>query len=134
MSYQSGYGGHIKVGAATVAETQDWSGDIKTAMIDVTTQKGADEGFDRYAPGTTGGTASVNALWDMSDTAGQKALQTAALGRLLVDNVQLMVNDTMGYSGKAYVSGLQIKSSTKDVAKVTFNIQFTGTIGVVGMA
>jgi predicted secreted protein len=122
----SGYGGKVRVGAATVSEIGNWQLDIDAEMLDKTNFQS--NGWKEFIAGLKEWTGSFEGTWNVAgDATGQKALQDALLGGTTV-SLELFVNATNKYSGQAFVSGQSVETPTDDLVSVSFDIQGTGQL------
>lgn len=124
MATYVGYGGSVKVGTSTVAEISEWSLDI-----DADTQETATFGsqWKTYVITTKSWSGSIKGRWDMTDTAGQKALQDALLGGTTV-TLNLYIDNAKRYTGTAIITKISPSVTADGVAEVTFNFQGSGAL------
>lgn len=121
MTAIAGYGGSLKIGSNSMAEIGDWSLSIDAAMLDVTKLGDA---WKDMIPGLKSWSGKGTGRWDMTDTNGQVAVQTALLGGTTV-TINLYTNGTHFYGGTAYVKQISIKDAVN--AAVDFDFSFEGT-------
>lgn len=121
----AGKSGKLSIGGTTpikVVGIKNWSLDLSLDTLD-TTALGDD--WKNYITGLKEWSASSDGDYNVHlDTTGQEALQTAYLEGKTID-LQLFVNDTNCYKGKAFISSLTIEDPVDDV--VSISIEFTGT-------
>lgn len=121
----AGKNGKVVVGAASTTKVvgiKNWSLELSLETLE-TTALGDD--WKNYITGLKEWTASSEGDYEVpTDTAGQKALQTAYLNGSTVV-VKLYVDGSNYYTGEAYISSLSIEDPVDDV--VSISIEFTGT-------
>ena len=124
MAVNIGHQGKVVVGDATVAELDQWSLDVDVKMLE-TTRFG--DTWESKVPGLKSWSGKASGRWDMSDVAGQKALQDALIGG---NNVvlKLYVNPTNYYEGTAFIKAISIKASAGDLVEVEFSFEGTGAL------
>lgn len=125
MAKFAGRGGSLRVGTTTVAEIKSWSLEISADNIDVTNFGSA--GWKEYVQGLKEWSGSAEANWDMTDTAGQKALQDALLGGTTA-TLNLHIDSTRRYSGTVLIKSVSVEVAADDIAKVTFEFDGTGQL------
>jgi len=126
MAVNIGYNGKVMVGAATVAEIDQWSVDADAKLLD-TTKFG--DTWESKTPGLKSWSGKASGRWDMSDTTGQKALQDALLGGTSV-TLKLYTNDTNYYSGTALVKAIGTKAAAGGLVDVDFSFEGTGALSM----
>lgn len=125
MSRFAGKAGKVMVGTTQVAEITSWSLDIGADAIDVTNF--GSSGWKEFVAGLKEWSGSFEGSWDMTDTNGQQALQSALTGGTTV-TLKLYVDDQKNYSGTALIKALGVEASVDDVVKATFEFQGTGAL------
>lgn len=123
MAAIAGKGGNVKVGAAIVAEIREWSLDLGADNLE-TTKFGQD--WKTFVQGLKEWSGSFSGRWDMTDTAGQKALQDAFLGGTTV-TISLLVDATHNYSGDALITP-SVNVAVDGLAEISFDFQGTGPL------
>jgi predicted secreted protein len=122
----SGYGGKVRVGAATVSEIGNWQLDIDAEMLDKTNFQS--NGWKEFIAGLKEWTGSFEGTWNVAgDATGQKALQDALLGGTTV-SLELFVNATNKYSGTAFISSQSVETPTDDMVSISFDYQGTAAL------
>lgn len=124
MTALAGIGGAFKVGTNTVAEVDKWSLDIAAELLE--TQSFGDTWKEKIA-GLKEWSASGEGRWDMTDTAGQKALQDAILGGTTVA-VRFYVDADTYYSGNAFVKQVSPGAELNGTVDVSFSLEGTGAL------
>ena len=121
----AGKNGKVVIGSSTtekVVGIKNWSLELSLETLE-TTALGED--WKKYISGLKEWTASSEGDYGVpTDTAGQKALQTAFLNGTTV-TVKMYVDATNYYQGEAYISSLSIEDPVDDV--VSISIEFTGS-------
>lgn len=123
MAGIAGNAASARIGANTILEMAEWSGDFERAIEDDT------EFGDTWEAGvaTIGKwSASVKGRWAIDGTQ-QLALQTAHLAGTTVA-LRLYVNAANYYSGSAYVTKISPGASVKGLVEVEFAFQGTGAL------
>lgn len=128
----AGYGGSVKVGAATVANVKSWELPLAADLYD-TSVLGSQ--WKQYTPGLLGSDAKIDVFFDLTDTAGQVALQTAFLTGASV-SLSLLTSNASGatqhtYSGTAFIKSLDIKDVVNGAEEASLTLAFTGAITYV---
>lgn len=124
MTALAGTGGAFKVSTNTVAEIDKWSLDIGAELLEV--QAFGDSWKEKIA-GLKEWSCSGEGRWDMTDTAGQKALQDALLGGTTVA-VRLYVDSDTYYSGNAFVKQISPGAELGGTVDVSFQLEGTGAL------
>lgn len=120
MATLAGNTGSFKLSTNVVAELDTWSLDVQTGLEE--TQSFGDTWKERTATiREWSGTASGR--FDISDTNGHVALNTAALAGTTIAG-RFYINGTNYYSGTAFV---QMSISAPENGLVTVNYTITGT-------
>lgn len=104
-----------------IASTKSWSLELSLDTLETTAL--GDE-WKKYIAGLKEWNASCEGDYAInSDATGQKALQDAYLSGTEV-TIELYVDSSNYYTGKAYISSLSIEDPVDDV--VSFSCEFTG--------
>lgn len=104
-----------------IASTKSWSLELSLDTLETTALGDA---WKKYIAGLKEWSASCEGDYAInSDTTGQKALQDAYLNGSEV-TIELYVDSSNYYTGKAYISSLSIEDPVDDV--VSFSCEFTG--------
>ncbi|AGK98166.1 phage tail tube protein [Clostridium pasteurianum] len=110
---------------AMVSKLNAWKIAIKQALINATYF--GDGGWDSSVPGIKDWSGQADGSFNVTDDKiGQKAIQDAITDGSLI-TLSLIVDDSVDaekYSGKAYISEVDIDTQTKDLVK--FSFKFTG--------
>lgn len=122
MAVAVGKSGSFKVGAAVVANIDEFKLDIQMDMEDITNFGSA--GWKEQVATIKSWSGSAKGKWNMGDTAGQKALQDALLGGTTVAGV-FNINGTNNYAGSCFVKKISIGQPVKGV--VDFSADLEGT-------
>lgn len=125
----AGYGGAVKIGANTVANVKQWELPLAADLYDVSV---FGVQWKQYIPGLLGGDAKVDVFFDLTDSTGQVAIQTAMLGGTSVSLVLTTSNAggavTHTYTGTAFVKGIDIKDPVNAPEEAALSLTFTGAI------
>ena len=121
-----GQGGGVYIGTHKVVSLEEWAGTPKGGTVNDIPE------FDttamvRLACGQATMDGSFKGRWDSTDTAGQKALMAACLGRTSVSLV-LKVTATETYTFTAFIETAPIKVPSQGIVEATFNYKSSGTI------
>ena len=120
----AGKNGKVVIGDSSTEKVfgmKNWSLELSLETLE-TTALGDD--WKNYITGLKEWTASSEGDYEVpTDTAGQKALQTAFLSGQVV-KVKLYVDGSNYYTGDAYIASLSIEDPVDDV--VSISIEFTG--------
>jgi len=117
----AGYGGGVYIETAKVAEIANWSLDTDAEELDITSFDS--NGWREIMQGVKEWSGSFEGNFKPDDTQGQAALINAWINGQPV-TLDLKVNDTVKFSGEAYVKP-SIETPVDD--KVSISFDFTGT-------
>jgi predicted secreted protein len=126
MAAIAGKGGSCKVGAApsTVTLVKSWSLDTTMNTADTTSLGSAAKTGIATVYEWSG---SIECSFDMTDTNGQLALQTAFLAGTIIA-WQGLVDATKYYGGNIIITGMPVSVTVDDAVQVSFNFQGTGAL------
>ena len=124
MAALAGLSGSVKIGSNTVAEVAEWSLDVGLDTADVSA---FGDSWKRYVAGLRSWSGSFTGRWDMTDTNGQAALQTAILNGTTVA-LRLYVDATKYYSGTAFITGSSPSATVSGTVDVDFSFTGTGSL------
>lgn len=125
----AGYGGEVKISTAVVAQVKQWELPLAADLYD-TSVMGSQ--WKQYIAGLLGSDAKIDVFFDLTDTTGQVAIQTAFLAgtsvslSLLTSNANSATQHT--YSGTAFVKGIDIKDPVNAAEEASLTLTFTGAI------
>lgn len=125
----AGYGGSVKIGANTVANVTQWELPLAADLYDVSVLGNQ---WKQYIAGLLGSDAKIDVKFDLTDTTGQVAIQTAMLAGTSV-SLTLTTSNANGatahtYSGTAFVKGIDIKDPVNAPEEASLTLTFTGAI------
>ncbi len=128
MAAVSGKGGTILYGGVSVASLNNWSLDIDTNMLEVTSFTTSNVVWRTFAAGLNGASGSVSGFWDSASTA-QDDMRTNSLVPASAA-VVLELDQTVGgkFSGTAFLSRQSPSASIDGTADVSYDLQFTGAV------
>lgn len=124
MATHTGSEGTVKVGSNAIAEIRSFSIEESAETLEDTTMG---DTARTYKPSLKTYTATIDLLWDSSDTTGQGALE-------INDTVELNLypeGDTSGdtyYTGSAIVNGVTVNSSYDGLVEMTISVQGNGAL------
>jgi hypothetical protein len=129
MTALQGYGGYVAVGTgpATLVNVKQWELPLAADKYDVTSINQSTPVWKQYIPGLLGADGKIDVFWDMTDTTGQVALQTAYFTAVSIA-VVLNLSTSHKYSGTAYVTGIDIKVPVNGPQEASLQVTFTGSI------
>lgn len=123
MAVIKGNAGALKLSTNTVAEMRDWSLEVSQEFVDTTafgdTMREQTATFASWS-------ATANGSYDITDTNGQLALQTAWLAGSTVAP-RFFVDGTHYYSGNAYVNA-NISAAVDGVVNVSYTFTSAGAL------
>ena len=120
----AGKGGSVNIGANKVAEIANWSLDLGTDDIDITSFDS--NGWKEYLAGLKEWSGNMEGNLKIGDTNGQKAILNAWLaGETVVVNLNVSADVT--FSGSAFVKP-SIEVPVDDKASFSCDIQGTGPL------
>lgn len=127
MAAIAGKGGQVRVGAAVVADVQEWTADIEKDTAE-STALGAS--WKTAIPTLKGGSGSLSMSFNMTDTAGQKAIQDSFFNDTLVTlNLDTASSGTLRtYSGSAWVTKFSTGVKVDDRVTYDVDFQFDGAV------
>lgn len=125
----AGYGGSVQVASATVANVKQWELPLAADLYDVSVLGNQ---WKQYIAGLLGSDAKIDVEFDLTDTTGQVAIQTAMLTGATI-SLTLKTSNAGGatqhtYAGTAYVKGLDIKDPVNAPEEASITATFTGAI------
>ena len=124
MAIVKGNTGNIKLGTMAVAEMKDWTLEVSQEFVDTTafgdTMREQTATFASWS-----GTASGS--YDIADTGGQLALQTAWLASSTV-TPRFYTGAATYYSGLAYVNA-SVNAAVDGVITVSYTFTGAGALG-----
>jgi predicted secreted protein len=123
MAVIKGNAGALKLTTNTVAELKDWSLEVSQDYVDTTA---FGDTFREQTPTFASWSASASGSWDITDTNGQAALQTAWLAGSTV-TPRFYVDSTHYYSGLAYVSA-NISAAVDNVVTISYSFTSAGAL------
>jgi len=126
MAVIKGNAGSFRVGANTVAECQNWSLDITQEYVDTTA---FGDTMREQTPTFATWTGTASAKYDITDTNGQLALQTAWLAGSSV-TLRFYVSAANYYTALAYVSA-SIGAAVDGIVEITWNCVAAGPLTYV---
>lgn len=127
MAAIAGKGGQVRIGAAVVADVQEWTADIEKDTAE-STALGAS--WKTAIPTLKGGSGSLAMSFNMADTTGQKAMQDSFFNDTLVTlNLDTASSGTLRtYSGSAWVTKFSTGVKVDDRVTYDVDFQFDGAV------
>lgn len=124
----------VKLGTDTVAEMANWSLEITADAI--TEPVFGDTWSKTHGLSTTGWTATVEGLYDNTDTTGQDVLKDAVISGTKITNIRFYEDSTKYWTPNTgadaaagcYITSMPITVAQGDVGRVSFSVQGTGEI------
>jgi len=131
----AGRGGSVKFSSSTagtpalVADLREWTLNVEAEMFEVSTF--GSSAWRRFQPNLTGAQGTLSGYWNVMGSTTMRAIQQQVLGlstdasnlRLLVDNAS-----ANGYSGEAWVTGVQPGASVDAIVPFAANFTFNGPV------
>jgi predicted secreted protein len=124
MATHTGSEGVIKSGANTVAEVRSYTVSETGDTIEDTSMGDASR---TYKAGLKTWTASVEAMWDETDTTGQGSFDVGASVTLNVYPEGSTTGDIY-YTGSAIVTGKTVNATFDGMVEASFTLQGTGAL------
>jgi predicted secreted protein len=124
MATHAGSEGTVKVGANAIAEIRSFSVEQSADTLEDTTMG---DSARTYKPSLTTFTASIDVLWDETDTNGQNALTIGAEVTLNLYPEGSTSGDTY-LTGSAIVTGRTINSSYDGLVEMSISVQGNGAL------
>lgn len=130
MATHAGSEGTVKVGANAIAEIRSFSVEESADTLEDTTMG---DSARTYKPSLTTFTASIDVLWDETDTNGQNALTIGAEVTLNLYPEGSTSGDTY-LTGSAIVTGRTINSSYDGLVEMSISVQGNGALTTATVA
>ena len=111
--------------SAAIANMSSWKLDITTDLLEAPVF-GMDA-WKKSVAGLKSWSGSADGYFDVSDTAGQAALQTAALNAT-ESYFDLKIDDAHGYQGNAFIGKISIDEPSDNLVKFSFEIKGNGAL------
>ncbi len=124
MATHTGSEGVIKSGANTVAEVRSYTVSETGDTIEDTSMGDASR---TYKAGLKTWTASVEAMWDETDTSGQGSFDVGSSVTLNVYPEGSSTGDIY-YTGSAIVTGKTVNATFDGMVEASFTLQGTGAL------
>lgn len=124
MATYQGFNGNVKVGSSAVAEISEFSLSISRDTVE--TQSFGDT-WKEMTSTLASWSGSFRGRWDMTDTNGQVALQSALTGGTAV-SLSLLTASGKTYSGTAFVTGINVGASVDGVVEGDFTFAGSGSL------
>lgn len=124
MATYQGFNGSVKVGSTAVAEIAEFTLDISRDTVE--TQSFGDS-WKEMTTTLASWSGTFRGRWDMADTAGQGALQSALTGGTSV-SLSLLTASNKTYSGTAFVTGISVGASVDGVVEGNFSFAGSGSL------
>lgn len=121
----TGQAGNVKIGTTAVAEIDNWKLNISAEMLESTDFDS--DGWKEFIAGLKEWSGSFSGNWDMTDTAGQLAMQGGLIAGTLI-TLRLDVDGTHYYSGSAFIKSGGIETPVGGKVTVSFDFQGTGAL------
>lgn len=113
----------FKVSTNAVLECSSWSLDIGQEFVDTTS---FGDTAKEQTPTFMTWSGKAEGKWDITDTTGQLALQTAVLGGTTVD-ARFYVSSALYYQGTAYVAA-SISAAVDGIVSISWDITAAGAL------
>ena len=114
----------IQKGANRIAETNDWSLDLDSGLVEIPTHQL--EWMKRLG-GIRDWIGSIDSLLDMA-AAQQTIIQGLVLGTIATATFNFYINATSYYSGPGYVGSINMSAPAEEAESITFSISGDGTL------
>lgn len=123
MALLKGNAASIRVGTNAVLECQSWSLDLGSEYVDTTS---FGDTAREQTPTFQTWSGKAEGKYDITDTNGQLALQTAVLGQSTVD-MRCYVSATLYYQATAYVSA-SIGAAVDGIVEISWEFTPAGPV------
>ena len=124
MATHTGSEGTVKVGSDTIAEIRSFSIEESADTLEDTSMG---DSARTYKPSLTTFTATIDVLWDGTDTAGQGALTNGAEVTFSVYPEGDTTGDTY-MTGAGIVTGRSVSSSYDGLVEMSISLQGSGAL------
>jgi len=128
MAIFPGYGGKVTREGTTIADLDNWTLDISRKTIDVAAFNDSDPSWDAKYPMSGAWSGKAKGRWNMGDTNGQLALQTALITTVVEVELEFFIDSTKHYNGHAYLTGLSVDQPRDGIVTIDFTFEGTGAI------
>ena len=128
MAAISGKKGLVMSGGVFVGSINNWSLDIDSNMLDITTWTTGVDQWRSITPGLSGASGTFSGLFDSASTAqddirGALLAQTTATIRLELDHIA-----GAAFTGGAYYSGGSFSADIDGTADVNYSFTYNGAV------
>jgi len=123
MTVVKGNTGSVRLSTMTVAELRDWSLEVSQDYVDTTSFA---DTFREQTPTFASWSATASGSYDITDTNGQLAMQTAWLAGSQV-TPRFYTGASTYYSGLAYVSA-SISAAVDNVVTISYTFTSAGAL------
>lgn len=130
MAALQGRHGLVKWKTKQIYRMSNWSLNVPVDMLDVTAFSTDGAQWRTFLPGLSGWSGTCDGFLDViSDTSGQRAIQTAILTPS-TGTIILLTDETNGngYTGAVYFNNLSVNVAVEDSQKISLAFQGTGAL------
>ena len=119
-----GNAGNFKLGTSAVVEMKEWGLEVSQEFVDVTA---FGDTMRQQMPSFASWSGSASGSYDITDTAGQLALQTAWLAGSEITTARFYVDSSHYYTGNCYVNA-SISAAVDNVVQISYTFTSSGTL------
>jgi len=127
MALFTGVSGKVVVGSSTVANVTSFSITVEARELEAGAMGQTPAGWSQYITGLRSWSGRIEASWDLTDTAGQKALFDALTGLTPV-TLYLYIDTTRYFTGQAYITSSETTVPYDGIDTITFDVRGTGAL------
>lgn len=124
MATYQGFNGSVKVGSNAVAEISEFTLDVSRDTVE--TQSFGDT-WKEMTTTLASWSGTFRGRWDMTDTNGQAALQSALTGGTSV-SLSLLTAASKTYSGTAFITAISTGAAVDGVVEADFSFAGSGSL------
>ena len=124
-----GKNAEVNIGANLVAEINDATFTVNGEIVDVSAFGQA--GFRKRLANLVDANVSISGFFDPSDTDGQVALRTAAIGGTKIEDLEVLADGTNGFKADQFVESFEIAPAIEGAVPVSISLQSDGEVEVV---
>ena len=124
MATYTGVAGSVKVAANTIAEITGFSVETSATTIE---DSALTDAASTFKVGRTGWTASVECMWDATDTTGQNSM-VAGNSMAFIFYVDGTKTGKPTIAGTGIITGVPVTVSNDSLVTTSFSIQGTGAL------
>lgn len=130
MAAQAGYAGTVSISTHVIANVKSDTFDLTRMMEDITAMStsGTPSAAKSFLPTLYEAACTLTCNWDLTDTNGQLAMQTAFFNGTLLSFVLSPNNGTNTYVFSGYIKKIGVKDDVSKIVEASYEIQPSGVV------